>query len=503
MTRKKHKPRVTEVPNTPADHFEARAPEVSKVNKSQSTPPLEDFSDIPLAGIGDWSVDLIKRALQSHIIGNFAQSSLLTEAMLGDDRIQAALNGRTKAITARQLRTEPSNEPGGDQVAELVEYYWDRIFTEEILEQIMQWQTFLGFALCEIEWTYLEDDGYYVPFLKVWHPYYVWYRVDTRKYQVITSDHGTVDVDLNDPKWLLLTPFGSYRGWIRGAVRSCGPCWIVRQFARRDWARFSEIHGLPIKMIKSPAQADARDKARFQSQVSNMGSSSTISLPQQAGSDGEGWMLELLEAKDTSWQAFPGLIDHCNDSITLAIRGTNLTSQVQGGSYAAAQVHQDEDSVYADSDCAKLCERAEWLFRQFCSYNFGNSDLCPKLAMQPPDKADVKKLAETHSILMDMVKKARTNGWEMDEMALAQRFGVPLIEVTRETTAGSSVELAPTDQAGIITVNEAREQQGLAPLPPPEGDMSVTEYKERGKSNAEADAEIEVAEETGDDSVEI
>jgi phage gp29-like protein len=168
-------------------------------------------------------------------------------------------------------------------------------------------------------------------------------------------------------------------------------------------------------------------------------------LPQQGGQDGMQWALELLEAKDRAWEAFPGLADYCDRRMHLTIRGTNLTSEVQGGSYAAAQVHADEDSAYADSDSAKLCDAASSIFEMFLGYNFGASDMVPTLRLEPPDNTDVLALAQAQTQVMAWVKTARENGWQIDEAAVAERYDIPLLkveapEVTPEKAAQNETE---------------------------------------------------------------
>jgi hypothetical protein len=161
-----------------------------------------------------------------------------------------------------------------------------------------------------------------------------------------------------------------------------------------------------------------------------MGAQTTILLPNQGGTDGQKWDVRLLEAKDESWAAFPGLIKECHTAIQLSIRGTNLTSEVQGGSYAAAQVHSDEDSSYADSDCRKLCSAAARLFRLFCAYNFGDADLCPSLTLEAPDKQDKTMLAQSQlnvcTALVALLDKG-VPAEAIDVRAWFERFSIPLI----------------------------------------------------------------------------
>jgi len=335
----------------------------------------------------------------------------------------------------RHLHTRPARRDKRRRARRAVERAWRRVFTDELLDQFMMWSVFMGFVLCEVQWTSVEDEEVgevWTPYLKIWHPSYVYYDMGVRRYVAITQE-GNVYIDPSDPHWFLFTPFGEYRGWLRGAVRSCAAPWLGRNFTLRDWMRYCEVHGLPIKLIDAPAQSNAPDKARMFSQVRNMGAQTTILLPQQGVGgtvqDGTKWDVRLLEAKDEAWACFPGLKRDCDMSIQLAIRGTNLTSEIQGGSYAAAQVHSDEDSSYADSDSRKLCASATKLFRLFCAYNFADADLCPSLRLEPPDKQDKTMLAQSqlnvansYKTLIDMGVPAES----IDVRAWFEKFDIPL-----------------------------------------------------------------------------
>lgn len=414
-----------------------REPDVPKGAK----PPEDNYTDIPVSALSAWSVSNIRDALASHQNGSFVQSALLTEAMLGDDRIQSSLNGRIKGVTMRHLHVRGVGGTEGKRAADLVREWWPKIFSDELLDQLMTWSTFEGFALAEVQWETERDsqgEFIWVPYLKVWHPQFIYYDLSLREYVAITQE-GAIHIQDNDPKWFLFTPHGRYRGWIRGAVRSCAPLWIIRQYARRDWARFCEVHGLPIKTIDAPAQSSAIDKQRLFGQVRNMGADTTILFPQQATADGQKWGLNLVEAKDTSWQSFPGVIHDCDRGIQLVVRGTNLTSEVQGGSYAAAQVHSDEDSAYADSDCRKLCAEARRLLRWFVTYNLGDPSLTPEIRLEPPDNQDALQLAQTQLQVIQAAKTALQDmSLPVDIPVWFERFDIPLEEAAEMPEPGTA-----------------------------------------------------------------
>lgn len=390
-------------------------------------PPVTEYVDLPVNTVPDWSVFSIRAAVNAHSNGVFTSSALLFESMQADDRIQSALNGRIKGVTKCSVTMQPSengHKGKAKRIAAELEQLWPDILPEQVLEQLLLWTIGEGFCLCELLWSARDD--LWIPTLKVWHPAFVYYDISVRQYVAITQD-GPVYVMQNDPKWFLFTPFGSYRGWLRGAVRSCSMPWIVRQFALRDWARYSEVHGLPQKKVKYPAQSPAPEKAAFFNAIRRIGAETSFALPQQAGKDASQWDVELLEARDRSWEAFQGLIAQCDSSITLAIRGTNLTTQVKGGSLAAAKVHKDEDSDYAQSDAKKLSSAIhDQILKLYAIYNYGDANLAPTPLFAAEQEEDLNADALTMSSFADAVGKLEAENWPIDRQLMADKFGIML-----------------------------------------------------------------------------
>ncbi len=422
-----------------------------------------EYKDLPLTTWVDWSIRLARAALIDHAMGNFSRAAMLTEAMMGDDRIQSAFDGRVKGITKTEPVFIPSKAAGSKVLCDELMENWDEIFPEQVVEELMRWAVFEGFALAEIIWEPWKNQQRWIPHLKVWHPYFIYYRTDIRKYVAI-AEGGTVEIDENDPKWFLYTPHNPYRGWIMGRVRSCAIPWLVRQFALRDLARFSEVHGMPMRLAKYPAQAPTEDKARFVAGIRNLGAESTVGLPIQAGPESAEWGVELVEAKDTSWEAFLALRDACNSAITLSIRGTNLTSEVGGGSSgasgsrAAAQVHQDEEEDYTFTDRRKMMRALRHqLFPWYAIFNFGNTEIVPtrKSAFVHPEDEDAESKFAGMEAACRVVVEARKAGAPIDAKQIYARADMPLIE-GREDEANDEEKMA-----------EAIEKYSDKPDPPP------------------------------------
>lgn len=442
-------PATARIPNTgalvPIDQF-ARDPE----DTPRGEPPTDYFRDLPIAALGRWNLTNIRTALDNHQMGQFLTAAMLTESMLGDGRVQSALNGRLKGITMRHLHVKPADESAdAKEAAEWTKWLWSRVLTDDVLDQSLAWTTIMGFGLAQRVWQtcYGRGQEVWCPYIQPWHPQYTYYDISRRQYVAQTQD-GIEYIDPDDPHWWLFTPWGEYRGWLRGAIRSCAVPWIVRQYALRDAARFSEVHGLPIKVLKVPSQANSTDKSRTTAQVRGLGNSSVLTLPQQTGPDGTGWEFELLEARDRSWESFFALIENCDREIQQVIRGTNLTSEVQGGSYAAAQVHEDEDSGYADSDCRKLVESFRSTVQMFLGYNFGWADKCPDMWMEAPDKPDLLQLAQAQQAAMTVFTMGREKGVHLDAEKYFERFSMSLdtVDEVEEPAEPDEGEPSEVDQ---------------------------------------------------------
>lgn len=453
---------VARLPNTgslvPVDQFH-RDPE----DTPQGSPPTDYFRDLPIAALGRWNLTNIRTALDNHQMGQFLTAAMLTESMLGDGRVQSALNGRLKGITMRHLHVKPVDDSrDAKEAAEWAKWLWQRVLTDDVLDQSLAWTTIMGFGLAQRVWDTCRGrngEEVWCPYIQPWHPQYTYYDISRRQYVAQTQD-GIEYIDPDDPHWWLFTPWGEYRGWLRGALRSCAVPWIVRQYALRDAARFSEVHGLPIKVLKVPSQANSADKSRTTSQVRALGNSSVLTLPQQTGPDGTGWEFELLEARDRSWESFFALIENCDREIQQVIRGTNLTSEVQGGSYAAAQVHEDEDSGYADSDCRKLVESFRSTVQMFLGFNFGWADKCPDMWMEAPDKPDLLQLAQAQQAAVTAYVAAKDAGLVLDAEKFCERFSLPLesVEEVEEPAAPEDDGSGDGSEASEVEQDNADEQ---------------------------------------------
>ncbi|MGZ3423129.1 MAG: phage portal protein family protein [Polyangiales bacterium] len=398
---------------------------------SPTTPSFRVYTPLPtVAWKNDWTKQEVDDALQSHELGQFMQSAVLADAMTRDDAFDAVLSTRVLGLLGLPRNVEPSLETDprkARKIARLVDEKFDQIFPRSTLAELLKWGIVLGFALAQIVWRPSDDGLEWLPELQVWHPSFVYYRFDLRRFVVLTSE-GPVVVEPGTGQWLLYTPFGSDRAWMSGAIRSVAIPWLARSFAWRDWQRWCELYSLGVRKAIAPAGADEEDKDRFFGEVASLGSETTVLLTESP--TGEKYDVDLLWPNATgSADGFERLMNKCEARIAIRLLGQNLTTEVRSGSLAAARVHENVklDIIQADDRTLSEDLRAQVL-RPYCRFNFPGGDvLAPRIGRKTAPTEDRKNEADTLSGAASALAALITAGVPVDLRAYASRFGVPLL----------------------------------------------------------------------------
>jgi phage gp29-like protein len=213
-------------------------------------------------------------------------------------------------------------------------------------------------------------------------------------------------------------------------VRSLATPWLIRAFAWRDWARYSEKHGSPLVKASVPMVGDAADKADFFDKVRALSTETTVMLPQGA-TPGESFDLSLLEATANTWEGFERLITACNVSYAVRVLGQNLTTEVQGGSFAAAKVSDDVRTDIKQNDAEGLYALArEQILPLTVEANYGAGAPVPgpSYAVEPAaDRGEQATAIKTFGEALSALKTAGIKPTNIDE--LAEQYGLEVEEV--------------------------------------------------------------------------
>lgn len=370
--------------------------------------------DIPLIAIQNtWQLPDVAGALASHMVGFFESSAQMADSILGDDRVQATLGSRIGGLFGSEIRFKAANDSAAaKEVLEAWQEDWQRIGEIGPLVELSAYTILMGFSECQMPWD--TTGKRWIPTLRPWHPRFSYFNWAIRRYVGFSQD-GAVTIQPGDGKWLLHTPFNAYRGWIRGAIRALAEPWIFRHFSIRDWARYTEIHGIPFRKLLVPAAGDRNQIDQFVTAMAQLGRETTVTCPQGVA-EGQSYDVQLVEATDTAWEAFPGLRDHCDMSIVLAILFQNLTTEVTGGSQAAMSGHMDirQGGLSFDNQSWRTTIHNQ-IAKPYAYLNFGDPDLAPWTDWDVRAKDDYAHNAAQFSAVGTAIEVLRRGGVQFDD----------------------------------------------------------------------------------------
>ena len=338
------------------------------------------YRDLPLVTLQNtWSIEQARGAIYAHLMGVFYASGLLCDSILGDDRVTSTLNSRASAIFGREVRFKPADDSAAArEVCDAWEKWWPILSGDSAFRETQDYATMMGFSHCQIVWDTTQPSVSFGPRLWPWHPVFTWYDWLLRCFQAIGQD-AMIPIVPGNGKWLEHAPFGSYRGWIRGALRPVVEPWMLRHFGFRDMARFGEIHGNPTRVGEVPIVGDPVEREAFAQALAGLGANTTLMVPHGVDTtDGMGYNYKLVEAQSSAWEVHPAQIDRCDMAIVLALLMINLDTSVDGGSSWGAKSKMEVRSEGAQLD-NQSWKRTIYrdLARPFAYLNFGDANLAP------------------------------------------------------------------------------------------------------------------------------
>lgn len=380
-----------------------------------------------------WRPTDVRGALQDLVVGLFDRPSQLQDSIASDSRVQSAMRSRSGGLLGRPVRFKVPERLKGDRQAKKClaawERHWPQMHAEPAMLDLLETANSIGHSYSQIIWDTSR---------KLWRPYllpfngrYSYYHWVLRVHVAVTLD-GQVPITPGDAHWILHAPYGSYRGWMRGAIRAMSMWWLARKYALRDWAAYSEKHGFPTIMADTPFGADPNDISTFQTQLTTLGQNTVVQVPGSVDLAKYGkYDLRYLEPNDPNWQVFKALIEQCNDEITLALLGQNLTSQVKEGSFAAARVHADVRQAILEADARALAKTLYvQVLRPFAALNFGDANLAPTVQWDVSPPEDLKTKAQTMMSVSQALNFLRLAGFKVKDPAkLLRQFGIKLGDV--------------------------------------------------------------------------
>lgn len=375
-----------------------------------------------------WTPALIRGAELSADGGNLRQAANLCDWMLGDDRIGPLLHTRVQTL----LGIDPTFEASGDKrrsnrvvrALEVQEDWW-AAYPETELMQLLTWGILLGVKPARHQWVLDEDHGNRLLAMpECWHPQHLRYDWQTREWKIRVSQSSGLDAGIEqvlvpgDGDWILHTPYGKNRPWAYGLWRGLARMALLKTYAISDWSKHGEKGSLlAIESGLGEIPSTARQRKELAQDIFDRGKDAIAVLP-------PGFSIKLVEAKANTKNIYDAQIEMANKAIAIAIRGGNLSTDVEEGSRAAAEVHERL------GDRAKLRFDAQGLTSTihdqslvyWAEFNFGDRKLAPWPVYPTDEDEDLGAKAETAGKAFAAATQATMLGFEVDPEGFIQEF---------------------------------------------------------------------------------
>jgi hypothetical protein len=339
---------------------------------------------------------------------------------------------------------------------------------------------------------------------------------------------GPLAIQPGDGHWVLHVPGARIAPWQRGLWKALARAWISKEHAIFSRANFAAKLANPARVAYAPLGATETQREGFFRKLIAWGLNTVIEMI-------PGWDVKIVESNGRGYEVFSQEIGTADQEMMIALAGQIVTT-TGGSGFANADIHRsiraDLIKSTADSLAYTLNTQGlpQWTMRRF------GIDALPTRArvawdITPP--ADQKEEAGALLMVADSIEKLssalRRHGRRLDVMSLVQRFSIPilgshdtsemdqrgsldeaplselkqLIELakdqgfrpTKQSVKGlleagglgveeipqsqttSRLELAPTDIAKVVRVDEARTSQGLSPIGDERGQLTISELE--------------------------
>lgn len=307
-----------------------------------------EFADHPSRGLTP--------AKLARLLEEAERGELTAQARLGEDmeekdaHLFAELSKRRRALLGLNWDLQPPPEASAQEKREIArleamirELDWEEIIYDAAAAILH------GYACLEISWDRSEGE---------WRPAAVDYRQpdwfmcrpEHRDELLLRTPDGRGE-PLRPWGWIVHLHKATSGYLVRSSLtRVLAWPYLFRNYAARDLAEFLEIYGLPLRLGKYPAGANAEEKATLMRAVVNIGHAAAGIIPQ-------GMELEFQEAAAGASDPFMAMIDWAERSISKAILGATLTSQTSesgGGAYALGAVHNEVRRDILKSDARQI-----------------------------------------------------------------------------------------------------------------------------------------------------
>jgi len=477
---------------------------------------FQSFS-APVAFDG-WTLKRARDAVSMHRQGYFLESSSLAIVLLSFAPVLAATGQRLSPALALPRKVKCGTrglsrilgEKVEKQIAPSAGLLPSPYFPPTLWGSTGFDLAFMGFSV----WQHAYGDpdpesGVRMCYTRRWPSWAASYYRYRRQFVAMTSE-GPIDIVSGDGKWTIIAD--SEEPHFMGAIVALHEEVLAGIFDKRALSSYIDKYGNPKWIAEMPPGTGVRTPegdAAFEAIATIRGPDGFGVVPNGMKVNLEGLTAGastvVKDALDSHWQYIAAALLGSDGTMT---RGTGVYSSPIFAGVARNLVDRDLRAVVRGANAGHI---APWLaFNYAASIEGAAGWIDPVLDIPLPDPdadARIKSYSERvksfHEIIEQESKWFVLTGERVEQLAKSLEIEPPVLNLRRVDAGG--LLLTPSAMESVVTVNEARDSQGLKPLllsdgtPDPDGALTIPEFKAKREAAAAVTGGAEGKDEAQDD----
>lgn len=330
--------------------------------------------------------------------------------LLGDARISGCVGSRKAGVLS--LEWDIDRGKAKSRQAKLIIDLFKNLDVHQIISEALD-AVLYGYAVLEIVW---EKTGPYILPAKIQAKPQRWFVFDPEgNLRLRTIDNPIEGEPLPEYKFLLVQYNATYENpYGEPTLSKCFWPVTFKRGGLKFWVMFSEKYGMPYLIGKHPRGTSKEETERLADILEQMVQDAVAVIPDDSS-------VEIMEAggKSASSAVYRELLEYCDQEITIALLGQNLTTEVKGGSYAATQSHMQVRKDLIDRDKKLIEGTFNRLIKWIYELNFADGEM-PQFTMYEEEDVD-KDLAERDEKLGNVLQ---LSGLKLSKQYFQKAYGL-------------------------------------------------------------------------------
>lgn len=287
--------------------------------------------------------------------------------LLSDGHLGGCVTSRKSGV--KSLEWEIDRGKAKSRQAKLITDLFKNLDIDRILGELLNAPLF-GYQVMEVIWE--KVGNYILPKDIVGKPQRWFVFDENNELRLRTKENMMQGEQLPPKKFLLATHEATYENpYGFPELSRCFWPLTFKKGGYKFWVTFAEKYGMPWPVGKLPRGLDQKEYNAFADILQNMVQDGIAVIPDDGSVD-----LLVAQGKGATGSIYKDLIETCKVEVSISILGQNLTTEVKGGSYAAAESLMQVRKDIRDSDKKISVRRLNKVIAWISELNFASGDMC-------------------------------------------------------------------------------------------------------------------------------